>query len=127
MTTIRAIYENGQIRLLDDVELLEGQEVNITIPKSYHVVPHKKGWAIKSSGDRSTKKITNSKQEAERIAREMASEQGIQLIIHSDDNRTVPKPSSQKRIFGLHRGSMQMTDDFDDPLPDSFWLGDDDK
>lgn len=27
------------------------------------------------------------------------------------------------RIPGLHAGLISMSDDFDDPLPDSFWLG----
>ncbi len=29
----------------------------------------------------------------------------------------------ENRVLGLHKGSMQMHDDFDDPLPDTFWLG----
>ncbi len=29
----------------------------------------------------------------------------------------------KKRIMGLHAGSMRMSDDFDAPLPDEFWLG----
>lgn len=28
-----------------------------------------------------------------------------------------------KRILGLNRGEYFMSDDFDAPLPDSFWLG----
>ena len=28
-------------------------------------------------------------------------------------------------VFGLHAGMMEMSPDFDDPLPDSFWLGKD--
>ena len=31
---------------------------------------------------------------------------------------------SGKRKAGLHPGAMTMHDDFDEPLPDSFWLGD---
>jgi prevent-host-death family protein len=31
------------------------------------------------------------------------------------------KPSSQVRIPGLHPGSMEPSDDFDDPLPEAFW------
>lgn len=27
------------------------------------------------------------------------------------------------RIMGLHAGSVWISDDFDDPLPDEFWLG----
>ena len=30
-----------------------------------------------------------------------------------------------QRIAGLHRGMIWVSDDFDDPLPDSFWLGED--
>ena len=32
-------------------------------------------------------------------------------------------PYGEKRIAGLHTGEYFMADDFDDPLPDSFWLG----
>ncbi|MGA7932139.1 MAG: DUF2281 domain-containing protein [Kovacikia sp.] len=28
-----------------------------------------------------------------------------------------------KRILGLHRGQVWMSDNFDAPLPDEFWLG----
>jgi antitoxin (DNA-binding transcriptional repressor) of toxin-antitoxin stability system len=31
--------------------------------------------------------------------------------------------TSGKRVPGLHPGAMKMTDDFDEPLPDEFWLG----
>jgi len=31
--------------------------------------------------------------------------------------------STDTRIFDLHPGAMTMAADFDDPLPDSFWLG----
>jgi hypothetical protein len=33
------------------------------------------------------------------------------------------RPEQNQRIFGMHRGAMVMRDDFDDELPDSFWLG----
>ena len=29
----------------------------------------------------------------------------------------------KKRVLGLHPGSMRMSDDFDAPLPEEFWLG----
>ena len=32
--------------------------------------------------------------------------------------------NSSPRRFGLHAGTIWMSDDFDDPLPDEFWLGD---
>ena len=31
----------------------------------------------------------------------------------------------RKRIAGLSRGAIEVSDDFDDPLPDSFWFGED--
>jgi len=31
----------------------------------------------------------------------------------------------QGRILGMHPGSIWMSDDFNDPLPDEFWLGED--
>ena len=29
----------------------------------------------------------------------------------------------EKRVAGLGKGTIKMAPDFDDPLPDSFWLG----
>lgn len=38
--------------------------------------------------------------------------------------RLVPiEAPRQKRVFGLHRGEFYISRDFDEPLPDSFWLG----
>lgn len=34
-----------------------------------------------------------------------------------------PGSKSDKRIFGLGEGKVWLSDDFDDELPDSFWLG----
>ena len=35
------------------------------------------------------------------------------------------KEELPRRIPGLDAGTTWVSDDFDDPLPDSFWLGDD--
>lgn len=35
-------------------------------------------------------------------------------------NQNEPKP----RVPGLNRGLIEVRDDFDDPLPDEFWFGD---
>lgn len=32
-------------------------------------------------------------------------------------------PKKKKRIAGLNRGMIWTSDDFDEPLPDEFWLG----
>ncbi|MGE0086202.1 MAG: hypothetical protein AB7S75_17480 [Desulfococcaceae bacterium] len=43
------------------------------------------------------------------------------LITFLDD--TPQKPASKKRIAGLNKGKYFMADDFDEPLPDAFWVG----
>ena len=30
---------------------------------------------------------------------------------------------SRQRVLGLHTGAVMVSEDFDDPLPDDFWLG----
>ena len=35
----------------------------------------------------------------------------------------VIKTSSKPRVAGLHKSAIWMSDDFDAPIPDSFWLG----
>lgn len=38
--------------------------------------------------------------------------------------RLIPAvPSPGERIAGLNSGDLWMSDDFDEPLPDDFWLG----
>ncbi len=32
-------------------------------------------------------------------------------------------PPVQKRVLGLHQGMGWMSEDFNEPLPDAFWLG----
>lgn len=34
-----------------------------------------------------------------------------------------PATQSNSRIAGLHQGAIETSDDFDQPLPDEFWLG----
>jgi len=47
---------------------------------------------------------------APQIAQELEAAQPIQ-------------PAPAPRIAGLHAGAIRMSDDFDDPLPDEFWIG----
>lgn len=56
-------------------------------------------------------------------------QQGTEVVIEQDNlpvARLVPisSPSEEYRIAGLHEGEIWMSDDFDQELPDSFWLGD---
>lgn len=51
---------------------------------------------------------------------------GMEVIVTEGNTpraRLVPLTPGQTRIPGLHAGAMQMADDFDAPLPDEFWLG----
>ena len=34
-------------------------------------------------------------------------------------------PRTEPRVAGLHEGQAVISDDFDEPLPDEFWLGKD--
>ena len=49
------------------------------------------------------------------------------LVKERIDTETIPTEVdlSKPRILGLHPGAMWTSDDFDDPLPDEFWLGED--
>lgn len=91
MVTVRAIYENGQIRLLEDIELKDGQELQVKILD----MPKKRGKRIPDLHPGAF--VFNTKLDEE----------------------------ISERKFGLHRGMIEMSDDFDAPLPDSFWFGED--
>lgn len=53
-------------------------------------------------------------------------EQGEEVVIvHNDQPKVKLAPLTQspsKRVFGQHRGKVWIRSDFDDPLPDDFWL-----
>lgn len=34
-----------------------------------------------------------------------------------------PQALNKGRVFGQYQGRISMSDDFDEPLPESFWLG----
>ena len=38
--------------------------------------------------------------------------------------RMIPMLPTHTRIPELHAGAIQTSDDFDEPLPDEFWMGD---
>lgn len=56
-----------------------------------------------------------------------AAERGEEVIIARANRpavRLVPIAAQQRvRTPGLHRGALRMADDFDAPLPESFWHG----
>jgi antitoxin (DNA-binding transcriptional repressor) of toxin-antitoxin stability system len=74
----------------------------------------------------STKIVTVQEAEARLLELIALVEQGEEVVITYDDRpkvKLVPlvKPP-QKRVFGQHRGQVKMSPDFNDPLPDEFWL-----
>ena len=52
---------------------------------------------------------------------------GTEIILIEEDTpiaRLVPPDSpAATRVAGLHQGAMWTSKDFDDPLPDAFWTG----
>ena len=40
------------------------------------------------------------------------------IVMYEDETVQPPKPIT----FGLFKGKIKISDDFDEPLPDSFWL-----
>ncbi|MGB3240470.1 MAG: DUF2281 domain-containing protein [Geitlerinemataceae cyanobacterium] len=49
-------------------------------------------------------------------------ERQIQSMPKNTSVEVMPSPPTQ-RVLGLHQGMGWMSDDFNDPLPDEFWLG----
>lgn len=52
--------------------------------------------------------------------------EGAEIIITKDDKplgRLLPFTAGDVGGAGLHRGKIRMSDDFNEPLPDEFWLG----
>jgi len=49
------------------------------------------------------------------------------IIVLTDEGRPLarisPVHQPARRVAGLNRGEIEMSDDFDEPLPESFWLG----
>ena len=56
-------------------------------------------------------------------------EEGEDVFIIGDNEAKIKLVSftkkSKKRIFGQHRNQAFMSEDFNNPLPDNFWLGND--
>jgi len=52
---------------------------------------------------------------------------GVKVILARDGKplaRLEPiAPSDEPRVAGLHQGTIWISDDFDEPLPDTFWMG----
>jgi antitoxin (DNA-binding transcriptional repressor) of toxin-antitoxin stability system len=49
--------------------------------------------------------------------------EGLEVILKEGEVPIARLLPIRQRIAGLHQGSIWMSDDFDEPLPDSFWTG----
>ena len=61
--------------------------------KNQHVVPNPKGWAVKGEGNKKATKITKTQKEAIEIAREIAKNQGTEVVIHNKKGQIRDKDS----------------------------------
>lgn len=52
-----------------------------------HVVPREKGWAVKREGAERASKLTSTKKEAEKYAKDIAKEENGEVVIHGTDNK----------------------------------------
>lgn len=57
-----------------------------------------------------------------KVIDQLSAEQKRVLLDHLTQNG---EQSVKPRILGMHPGAIWTSDDFDDPLPDEFWLGKD--
>jgi len=53
--------------------------------KDQHVVPHEDGWAIRGEGNQRVTSIHDTQREAAERAREIARNQGSEVVIHRRD------------------------------------------
>ena len=74
--------------------------------------------------------LTVSIQEAKAQLTELIrlAEKGEEIVIAQDDLpkvKLVPVAPKKigKRVFGRYRGKIRMSEEFNDPLPNDFWLG----
>lgn len=67
--------------------------------RNQHVVIHPEGWAVKGAGAQRATQVFDRKTEAVDRAREIAQNQGTELIIHKKDGQIQSKDSHGKDQF----------------------------
>lgn len=66
----------------------------MTKQDTHHVVPNQDGgWDVKRGGGQKASHHTDTKAEAEKIAREISRNQGTELVIHGKDGKIQSKDS----------------------------------
>ncbi|MDP3294648.1 MAG: DUF2188 domain-containing protein [Nevskia sp.] len=64
--------------------------------KNQHVVPHEKGWAVKGAGNERATSVHSTQREAVAAARDIARNQGTEMLIHGENGR--PKHRSSGKL-----------------------------
>ena len=49
--------------------------------------------------------------------------QGTEVVLTEGDTPIARLVPVGKRVAGLHAGAIRTSEDFDEPLPDEFWMG----
>ena len=65
----------------------------MTRNKNQHVLPHNTGWAVKGEGNSRNTFLTDRKDEAIFLAREIAKNQRTELVIHNRNGKIMYKNS----------------------------------
>ena len=55
--------------------------------RNQHVVPHDEGWAVRGAGNSRASSVHRTQQAAIQVAREIARNQGTELLVHGKDGR----------------------------------------
>ncbi len=55
--------------------------------RNQHIVPHEGGWAVRGAGSQRATSVYRTQQEAIDAGREIARNQGTELLIHGRDGR----------------------------------------
>ena len=55
--------------------------------RNQHVVPHNEGWAVRGAGNSRASSVHRTQQAAIQVAREIARNQGTELLVHGKDGR----------------------------------------
>jgi hypothetical protein len=61
--------------------------------KNIHVVPHDKGWAVRTEGNKSATKCTRTQAEAINVGRQMAKNNQSELVVHGENGKIRQKNS----------------------------------
>ncbi len=64
--------------------------------KNQHVVPSGNKWAVKGENNSKATKITPTKAEAVKVARQISKNQGSELVVHNRDGKISSKDSHGK-------------------------------